>query len=889
MLTIGAAPQLNFHNVLPECGNVFSITQDDDLNMWLGTNTGFYRYDGYNSTKYTFGFYFPVADANRIYHTGIYRDLTGGIWASYRNLYKFDRNTLSFKQVECVNEDGITDVVDYNGVILLACDSGIKAIGRDSQSPEDLPEGLIGLRPYKFYIDGLNLYVVTRDYKVVLFPALSARPEFVSDISFFKNYPVDIAVNEGTVWVAADGGGIASVNEQGDCRRFTRSNQAGALCSNFVRSIAFDSRGNLWASTGSGLSIMDKSGRFTTYQASNEAKLGLSKNSLIKIFRDSDDGMWVGTVGGGVDYCNSSSPPFSTVDLGPRFEDVVGPLAEDKDGSIWIGTSRSGVFHYYPDRDEYSQILFSASLEMNDVRTIYFSADGKSTYFGFSRNGIAVLDRKTGKVSVVASPFSSSLSIMEILEDADGYMWLGTSDGIYLYDKDKRIGTRAGGQPSMMFVNSMKLTPDGTCLVCAYDKLFSCRLCKGNDGPQVCDMQEDKRFESSRSIRQVGDDGMFVVSDCGLYICDSLSILTYSVDNGLSSNQVSSAGRDAGGLLWVATRNGLNAVNEFEGTVTRFYDFDGLPSNYFSENSCLSASDGSMYFGTVNGLVRFNPSSVDYQRPSHEPHVAYVSVSGKMYNAQNSGVYVIDPGTSFSIVYGVCNYSSLDRSIFFYRLLPSGQKWEKAGPGNSITFSNLKHGKYTFELKAENAYGNISGTSTSISIIVKPFWYQSIPAKVLYLIALVLLASYCAVKVRNSVRSHYERKIKHVEALSAEAILEHKARTISSHYLSIDELAVLEKVIMLVQSRLQDPAFSIEQLAGDMCMSRSNLHRKIKSMTGKSATDLLQKFRMERAAELLTQTDLSVEEISEMVGYSTASYFIQAFKKYYHKTPGKLR
>lgn len=887
LLVAGTGPTRHFHNVFPECGNVFSITQDDDLNMWFGTNTGFYRYDGYNNTKYTFGFYFSIADANRIYRTGIYRDEKGGIWASYKNLYKFDKRSSSFLQIDSINEDGITDVVDYNGVMLLACDSGIKAVGRESLEPRTLPEGLRDVKPYKFYVSDHSLYVITKDYRILRFSAITAKPNLIYDISFFRNYPVDIAVSGGNIWIAADGGGIASINELGECKRYNHTGASTSLCSDFVRSIAFDSGGNLWASTGSGLSILDKFGRFSSYQPNNDTKWSLSKKSLIKIFRDADGGMWIGSVGGGVDYCCSDGALFSTVNLGEQFEDVIGPLSEDSDGSLWIGTSRSGVFHYFPNTGEYSQFIFDSSSEMNDVKCIHFSKDGKKIFFGFARNEIAIMDRRSHKISML-HPFSSSLTILNILEDRNGDIWFGTGDGIFLFNMSTGLAVRADGQPSSMYITSMRLGEGDTCRFCAFDKLFSCKLSNGIDGPTVSFLSEDSRFGSARHI--VGNqDGIMVASDCGLMIDCGGQAKVYSVEDGLSSSNVNSALKDSRGRIWAGTRNGLNMIDAESGRITRYYDFDNLPSNYFSVNSCLSASDGTLYFGTVNGLTRFNPDVVGYDRPSHTPHVAYLSISGRKHSPEPDGKYIINPGLSFSIVYGVSNYSSLNQDVFFYRLLPSGQDWIKTGPGNSITFSNLKHGRYTFELKSENAYGNVSDSSESVLIVVKPFWYQTLFAKILYFVALMLVLTYCAIKIKNTVRRHYELKIKHVEELSAETILENNARSISSHFLTPEELSVLEKVIVSIQSQLHDPEYSIERLANDMCMSRSNLHRKIKSMTGLSATDLLQKYRMEKSAELLSQTDYSVETISEMVGYSSASYFIQAFKKFYHTTPGKLR
>lgn len=880
---------LYFHNLLPESRNVFSITQDDDHNMWFATNTGFYKYDGYNNTRYTFGFFYLIADADRFYRAGVYSDDNGDVWASYRNLYKYDRKSSSFTMIDSIDEEGIMDVVDFNGLMLLACDSCIRAVGRDDLQRKTLDEGLQGIIAYKFFVHEGALYIISKDYRLLRYAPPSTRAEEVCDISFLRGFPVDIDVRDGTVWIASDGGGIASVNSDGKCRRYVHSDRENSLCSDFVRSIAFDSAGNLWASTGNGLSILDKSGNFHSYQPNNESKWSLSKKSLIGIFRDSDDGMWIGNVEGGVDYCSSNDSPFTIISLGEKSDNVIGPVAEDYDRSIWIGTSRSGIFHYYPQDGKYRQFLVSpSSPELNDVKCILVSRDRKYVYFGFARNEIAVLDRESGRLGV-NSPFSSSLSILNMSEDRDGNIWMGTSNGIFLYDKESGKAVRAGNQPSSLFVPS--IIPDGedSFLYSACGTLFSCRLSVQPDGPVLSDNRYDGRASSARALVRGVNGELLVSSEDGVTILDGEGARTYTTDDGLSSNSVSSVIRDSNGILWVGTRNGLNMIDEGSGVVKRFFDFDNLPSNYFSEMSCMLSSDGSLYFGTVNGLVRVNPAGAGYAHPSHTPKVAYVSVSGKKLPVSSDGRYMIDPGTSFSVVYGVSNYSSMGRDVFFYRLLPAVSEWTNAGKGNSVTFSNLKHGSYVFEIKSENAYGDPSESFCHINIIVKPFWYQTLLARILYLLLCLLALLYCGVRIRESVSRRYELKIKHVEELSAETILENNARSISSYFLSNDELIFLEKIITTIQNQLQDPLFSVEKLASDMCMSRSNLHRKVKKMTGLSATELLQKFKMEKSADLLSHTEYSVETISEMVGYSSSSYFIQAFKRYYNTTPGKLR
>ena len=88
---------------------------------------------------------------------------------------------------------------------------------------------------------------------------------------------------------------------------------------------------------------------------------------------------------------------------------------------------------------------------------------------------------------------------------------------------------------------------------------------------------------------------------------------------------------------------------------------------------------------------------------------------------------------------------------------------------------------------------------------------------------------------------------------------------------------LLRKAIAVIERNMDNVEFSTEQFAREMNMSRSNLHLKLKAITGKSA---IHKIRFNRACQLLQEGKYNVSEISFMVGYNTPSYFAARFKKY---------
>ncbi len=96
---------------------------------------------------------------------------------------------------------------------------------------------------------------------------------------------------------------------------------------------------------------------------------------------------------------------------------------------------------------------------------------------------------------------------------------------------------------------------------------------------------------------------------------------------------------------------------------------------------------------------------------------------------------------------------------------------------------------------------------------------------------------------------------------------------------------LVERSIQIVEKHLLDANFSVEQLADELGVSRSSLHRKMRVLTNQSATEFIRYVRMKKALKLMKDSDLNIDEIGFAVGFNSHSYFTQCFKKLYGKTP----
>ena len=134
----------------------------------------------------------------------------------------------------------------------------------------------------------------------------------------------------------------------------------------------------------------------------------------------------------------------------------------------------------------------------------------------------------------------------------------------------------------------------------------------------------------------------------------------------------------------------------------------------------------------------------------------------------------------------------------------------------------------------------------------------------------LLTASHNLIAQRKKLRDHFAKKL--------------LLKTQEWEGVSADE-RFLQKLMTLIEKHLADPDFTIEELQKDMGISRMQLHRKLKALTDKSATEFIRTIRLKRAAEMLQKGQDNVSQVAYQVGFNSLSYFTKCFKEQFGVLP----
>ena len=527
--------------------------------------------------------------------------------------------------------------------------------------------------------------------------------------------------------------------------------------SNLPTTIYRDRSDVLWIGTnGYGLNVHDpKANRFGLFRrpapAPGQRPSRQAGFSVYTLFEDAARTIWIDA---GVLYrWNRGTGALSTFETSNDRPDDFGNtrvwgLVEDTPGSLWaatdrglfhheIGAGRSGLYRHDP--------ADSSGLKEQVVFDVF--RDRAGTIWAVTENYLARLaDPATGRfVSHLYKerPTTGQWVFPSTVQDADGFLWLGSNDGLTRFDP--RTGAfrryrRDPAQPTSLSHNAIRsLLPD--------PKEPERYLWIGTAGGGL------NRFDRE--------------TETFLHITDQ---------DGLPNNVVYGVQADATGKLWLSTNNGLS---RFDPDTRRFRTFDsndGLQSNEFNSGASFRSPSGELFFGGIYGFNYFRPEEI-----RDNPHLPPLVITG--FRRGNRFETVRDSATALATTisetdtlrlsyrddvigfeFAALEYSAPAKNRYAYRMVGFNDEWIESGAVRSATYTNLPPGNYTFEVRGSNNDGVWNESGASLTIFIAPPWWQTWWAYALYaLLALSML--YAARQYEmNRLRLKSRLEIEQVEA-----------------------------------------------------------------------------------------------------------------------------
>ena len=727
---------------------ITNICQDRTGYIWVGTEFGLNKYDGYRFTNYFHETDLAATISSNVI-SFLFLDSQGSLWVgTQKGLDRYDEANDQFIHVGLTGAKGVPRI---NYII-----------------QEDEHHLLIGTAGY-----GLFRLDIRDDSSQMLDGYAKG------DTNYFSYIFID---EEGAFWKSGYGSSISRRDAKGRLEEFESPygtvtgfiGYEGGVLMICIHGMLFYRDGVMHA------------------DFFNQGGLGGSELLLRTAIRDRHGNLFIGTMGNGLCWIPKGERSLrkyeyasATFDLGSS---NVWALYEDSQDNLWVGCQKRGLL-LLPQNQPLFRTWKFADLHVTTggSLTSVCLGDNGMTWCAVQNNGIIGLDASGRVVAHPASPEGTYL----LYRDKQGGYWVGTNGGVYAYDP---LTGRA--QRKVVFsnghINAMADDGRGTLFFSVFSEGFCSynvktgelrRFNMHQDDPQrgrlhndwishlffdskgklwICtasgvncyDPVEDHfrpygwevvlDYNSVQTVYETSEHKILIGTNTGLYLYDNRKgdVVPFPGAEVLANKVVCGIVEDQSGDLWCSTAMGIWQYQREKGLFVNYLHGNGLGSREYVNGVAMHTPDDRIWFGISDGITSFTPKDIRDSHPAsgtiHLTGVYIGSNSVRMPQGDTFEFSYLD--NTFTMEFSLLNYLNTENVIYEYRVNKTGE-WASTMAGrNRIPFTHLQPGSYLLEVRAFD-----SGVYTEpqvYHIVIRAPWYRSSWAYLIYILVILAILGF---------------------------------------------------------------------------------------------------------------------------------------------------
>jgi ligand-binding sensor domain-containing protein/signal transduction histidine kinase len=720
--------------------------------------------------------------------TALFEDKTGTLWFGTANggLNRYDEATGKFihymntpSDAKSLSTNAVLSICeDKHGTLWIGTPMGLNRFDRasqnftrylhDSKYPNSIADNFVWL------------VFEDRSGTIWLGTGREGLEQFDPTINAFRHYRIEApkhmhrgndhfirALHEdshGNFWIGTVAGICKLDKVSGGVTSFTIGNDNGMSLRNFVGRVFEDTKGRMWFGMWEGglIEYDPEQKTFRQYVNNPDDMNSLSDNSIYSLYEDRTGTLWIGTWRGGVDRIDPARKPFIHYSREQRnsnslSSNTVYCILEDRNGPIWIGTA-GGLNKLDPATSKFQHYLHKVN-DANSLSDNFICSmcedDRGFLWIGTFGGGLDMFDPTTGRFSHYRNDPANERSlsndaVMSIVQDTGGTLWIGTDEGVNRLDRAHGTFTRYQHDPA----NSASLRSNNVWSMCE-DKagilwvgtvgsiFYGTGLNKFDRASgSFSYFQNDPKNPASLSNNDVyaictdqsGTVWAGTAAGLNRYDAQKQSFTRFTVEDGLMSDYITGILEEDGhlradqaGNLWVCTPHGLSKFNPRTTTFRNYDASDGLQVIQFKGGPCKTRG-GEMYFGGINGVIRFHPDSIrdnPYVPPIVLTAFRKLDTPTRLDSAvtEKKTLHLRYSDNVFAFEFASLNYTSPEKNQYAYKLEGFDADWVYCGTRRYVTYTNLDEGSYVFRVKGSNNDGVWNEEGASIAVIITPpFW-----------------------------------------------------------------------------------------------------------------------------------------------------------------------
>ena len=725
------------------------IVQDKYGYIWVGTEYGLSKFDGYRFTNYLHNEEDTTSITDNII-SDLLVDKKGNLWigcAKGLMRYNYEKNNFSRLQFPDGRKPRIYSMVEsHRGDILLGT-AGYGLYSVKNNGIEKTANNRFTIRWERAYAERDSDVFFTHIYedkhhylwqsshlstftRFIEKQGKVQRKDFKSPygapVKFIQHRPqaMLIVCMYGIIYYDYRTGRIADAGyDLGTFKNHVTINNA-----------TFDHDGNLYISTSEHGALIIKKGSNKVEQLENSnSNFNLSTAFVNDIIEDKDNNLWIGCYKKGLYLLNQRQQAFSSWSFSAQnyiIGSSVSSIAPGENGETWCTVQNSGVFCF----DASGKIIAHPT---SPAGTCIIYKDRRGAYWISNGSALYSYNPHTGAYQEKLTFTSAGIYCMT--DDNQGNLYISVySKGLYIYNVESGkvtvLNMRQRGNKGFLcndWVRSMAFDHTGHLWIgtsngvsCLNTKTLSFKdfgwniILKDRQANGICE----------------GKNGnMIIGTEEGLYLFDRKNNKTLALPHAevLKGKQVCSIIKDHQGDLWISTTMGIWQYDQKNRQFIGHINGNGLTTREYVLGSSMHTASDLIAFGTSDGITTFYPERVRAKKMElGDVHLTNFIIDGKPINCLTDEFTIPYEENSFTLEFSLLNYRNTDNISFQYRI--NEGKWNSTNEGsNAVSFNKLKPGSYTLEVRAMSN-GNFSKKSTIIHIKVCDPWYASTWAFLLY-------------------------------------------------------------------------------------------------------------------------------------------------------------
>lgn len=789
---------------------VYCLLQDRNGYIWIGTQNGLNKYNGYSFEVYRSNEQQNETDefiGKNI--SALFEDSNGNLWVGTRKYGINFKKKSSDKFINLQSDLAFSSIKGYEissfmedkagNIWITTVGAGVlrynletttsqlynsKNSGLSSNVAFDVVEDKYGTIWVGTAGGGLN-YLKNKDQFALSHQMLPNHPNM-------SGYRKKLFLDDEYLWIGTEGTGLYQMNlKDRSYNHFAPGNGKRAINSNVVRDMYKAKDGSLFIATdGEGLNIYDAAtGEITNYTYQVAEKTALNSNALFCFLGDRTGNIWIGTYNGGLNIYKPNKTWFEfftpAMEQNDELKDhSILSIFQSRDGKIWLGTDSGGLNWLEQDNNQFSTPSFKNdptnpnSIAGNVVKTI-FEDSQKRLWIGLFGEGLNIYYRTTN----IFQPFPiGTTNVWSIAERKDGTLWIATmGDGVKVIDpKTQEI---VAFKPELKDPNSLADVHIMTVFVDGEDQVWIGTADNGldrwddekghfihfrhhpSDSFSLSNDEVRAIFQDSKGEIWIGTEGGGLNRWLGGERFERIN-----EKDGLIANSIMGITEDQEGMIWLTTFEGISRFDPLTKSIRNF-DFRTFQNtNQFNQAAILRAQNGKLFFGGINGLNAIWPTQI--KENAYQPEILFTDIkifnkhipSGKLPDgriildkpieeAETVQLSYLDQ--SFSFEFAAIDYTSPLENEFSYKMEGFNEQWQSTGAGeHSVNYTNLDPGDYIFKVRHREK-------EAAINVYIAPPFWQTIWFRVLLIIFFVgLIAFGVLFLIKRREASHKQQLLK---------------------------------------------------------------------------------------------------------------------------------